>query len=104
MAEILKTQSKDVEVSELKGRLRIMDDVNRIRWEVQQGVLYRVSPCAACTKVAWWPEVRKDIWKYVKECTVCQKYKPSNPVPPVHESRGAWVHVRVGSYRAPSQR
>lgn len=131
MSEILKAQSKDVEVSELKGRLEIMDDVNRIRWEVQQGVLYRVSPCATCTKyqlvvpksltttiisyfhnsplgllktllkileVAWWPEVRKDICKYVKKCTVCQKYKPSNPVPPVHESRGAWVHIRGGPY------
>lgn len=50
MAEILKAQSENVEVRELKGRLEIMDDVNCIRWEVQQEVLYRVSPCAACTK------------------------------------------------------
>lgn len=51
MAEILKAQSENVEVSELKGEaIEIMDDVNCIRWEVQQEVLYRVSPCAACTK------------------------------------------------------
>ncbi|KAL1251055.1 hypothetical protein QQF64_018851 [Cirrhinus molitorella] len=118
MEEILKAQSGDIEVSELKGRIGIMDDVNRIRWEVQQGLLYRVSPCAVGTKyqlvvpksltttfinyfhnsplgahlgrmktlqrileVAWWSEVRKDVWKYVKECTVCQKYKPSNTKP-----------------------
>ncbi len=50
MAEILKAQSVDVGVSELKGRIGITDEVNRIRWEVQPGVLYRVSPCAAGTK------------------------------------------------------
>lgn len=55
-------------------------------------------------EVAWWPEVCKDIWKYVKECMVCQKYKPSYPVPSGDESRGAWVHVRGGPYGAPSQR
>lgn len=47
MAKILKAQSRDVEVSELKGRIGITDDVNRVSWEVQQGVLYGVSPCDA---------------------------------------------------------
>ncbi len=40
MAEILKAQSLDAEVSELKGRIGITDEVKHIRWEVQQGVLY----------------------------------------------------------------
>lgn len=49
MAEILKAQSEDVEVNELKGGLGVSDDINRIRWEVQQALCcgYKVPASSA---------------------------------------------------------
>lgn len=28
-------------------------------------------------EVAYWPSIRKDVWKYCRDCQVCQQYKPS---------------------------
>lgn len=119
LAEIAEAQGQDERIKELMDKVDRKDEQSdRLRWEIQQGVLYRVVPYAGGGKyqlvvpkslvltfidyfhnnplgahlgkmktllkileVAWWPEIRKNVWQHVKECVVCQQYKPSNIKP-----------------------
>lgn len=41
------------------------------------GHLGRLKTLLKLLDIAYWPNVRNDVWKYCKECTICQKYKPA---------------------------
>lgn len=41
------------------------------------GHLGRLKTLLKLLDLEYWPSVRNDVWKYCKECIICQKYKPA---------------------------
>lgn len=41
------------------------------------GHLGRLKTLLRLVDICYWPTLRSDVWKYCKECQVCQQYKPS---------------------------
>lgn len=41
------------------------------------GHLGRLKTLLRLLVIAYWPTLRADVWKYCKECQICQRYMPS---------------------------